>query len=100
MTRMTRREFGRTSVAVGVATALGSMRVLGANDRVNLGVIGCGGRGSQDLASFLKHQDINVTAVCDVYDPFRDRAVKTVAAANQTAVPLKDFRQRARSQGR
>src|SRR5262249_49142934 len=97
MSTMTRREFARTSVAIGVGTALGSVRVLGANDRINLGVIGCGGRGSQDLATFLKHSDINVTAVCDVYDPFRERAVKTVAAANAAAngtpATLKDFRQ-------
>lgn len=93
MSKMTRREFTRTSVALGVGTALGSMRVLGANDRVNMGVIGCGGRGSQDMASFLKHPDLGITAVCDVYDPFRERAVKTVAGANGTAVQLKDFRQ-------
>ena len=35
---MTRREFTRTSIALGAATALGSMRVLGANDRVAMGL--------------------------------------------------------------
>jgi predicted dehydrogenase len=93
MSKISRREFNRTTVALGVGTALGSLRVMGANDRVNLGVIGCGGRGSQDMGNFLKQPDLNITAVCDVYEPFRDRAVKTVATANGTAAPFKDFRQ-------
>ena len=57
MSNMTRRDFTRTSIALGVTTALGSMRVLGANDRVAMGLIGCGGRGSQVADRFLKVQD-------------------------------------------
>jgi hypothetical protein len=37
---MTRRDFTRTSIALGVTTALGRMRVLGANDRVGMAVNG------------------------------------------------------------
>jgi predicted dehydrogenase len=48
-------------------------RVLGANDRINIGLIGCGGRGSGDAASFKKYADENnnachIVAVCDVYE--------------------------------
>ncbi len=48
-------------------------RVLGANDRINIAVIGCGGRGSSDANSFAKYaQDNNnacqIVAVCDVYE--------------------------------
>src|SRR5689334_21168204 len=93
MSKITRREFTRTTIALTAATALGSMGVMGANDRVNMGVIGCGGRGSQDMGNFLKQPDMTFSAVCDAYEPFRDRAVKTVAAANGTATPFKDFRQ-------
>lgn len=48
-------------------------RVLGANDRINVALIGCGGRGSSDAASFHKYAQANdnacqIVAVCDVYE--------------------------------
>ncbi|HZS55779.1 MAG TPA: Gfo/Idh/MocA family oxidoreductase [Bryobacteraceae bacterium] len=51
-------------------------RVLGANDRINVAVIGCGGRGRSDAASFKKFGDENnnacqLVAVCDVYEKRR-----------------------------
>jgi predicted dehydrogenase len=93
MSDMTRRDFARTSIALGVTTALGSTRVMGANDRVAMGLIGCGGRGSQLTDRLLAMPDAAIVAVADVYEPFRDRAlaaVKTAAAAAPTGV--KDFR--------
>jgi predicted dehydrogenase len=94
MATLTRRDFTRTSIALGVTTALGSTRVLGANDRVAMGLIGCGGRGSQVADRFLKATDASVVAVADVYEPFRQRAVAAVkAGASTAAIGLKDFRQ-------
>jgi predicted dehydrogenase len=90
MTPITRRDFARTTIALGVGTALGSTRVAGANDRVNLGLIGCGGRGSQIFTRFLAQPDLNAVAVCDVYEPFRARAV---AATQGAATALTDYRQ-------
>jgi predicted dehydrogenase len=90
MDKITRRDFAKVTAAAGISTALGKMRVLGANDRVNLGVIGCGGRGSDELKRFLKQPDINAVAVCDVYEPFMARAVETAGGKVATH---KDFRQ-------
>lgn len=45
---MERREFMRTAGAAASWTALSRSRVLGANNRLNVGLIGCGGRGSLD----------------------------------------------------
>ncbi len=45
---MERRDFLRTAVAAASWTALSRSRVLGANNRLNIGLIGCGGRGSLD----------------------------------------------------
>ncbi len=87
MANVTRRDFGRTSIALGVTTALGSMRVLGANDRVGMALIGCGGRGSQVADRFLKMADASVVAVADVYAPFRERAVAAVKAGTFTTRP-------------
>ena len=39
---------------------------VGANDTINVGLIGCKGMGFSDLSSFLKMSEINVIALCDV----------------------------------
>tara|TARA_R110002051_G_scaffold56554_5_gene105277 strand:+ start:221 stop:1570 length:1350 start_codon:yes stop_codon:yes gene_type:complete len=39
---------------------------VGANDIINVGLVGCKGMGFSDLSSFLKMSDINVIALCDV----------------------------------
>jgi predicted dehydrogenase len=59
---------------VGTLTALSYSRVLGANDKVQLGVIGCGERGREDMANFLKNPSVDVTAVCDIYGEQIDKA--------------------------
>jgi predicted dehydrogenase len=87
MRPVTRREFTRTSVALGLTTALGSMRVVGANDRVTFGLIGCGGRGSQVADRVLRLPDASIAAVADVYGPFRERAVAAVKAGTFAATP-------------
>ncbi len=48
-------------------TALSSSRVLGANDRIGLGVIGSGDRGRNDLGEFLKDPSVNAVALCDIF---------------------------------
>jgi predicted dehydrogenase len=56
-----------TSSFVFPMELLRSMRHgVGANDTINIGVIGCKGMGFSDLTSFLKQSDINVVALCDV----------------------------------
>lgn len=47
-------------------TALSAARVAGANERVNLGMIGCGGRGRY-VARFMKEGGADIVAVADVY---------------------------------
>ena len=62
----TRRRFLQTSLAAsaayGVPLVLTS-RARGANERLNIGVIGVGGRGGSDLAAVSSE---NVVALCDV----------------------------------
>ena len=75
-THMTRRTFAKTGVAATVGlTALETSRALGANERVRIGLIGTGNRGCQVLSAFLKHADVEVSALCDV-------SRSTVDAAN------------------
>lgn len=83
----TRREFVQVTAAAGAATVLRAKGVLGANERINVGLIGCGGRGSAVWQRFLKQSDVNPVAVCDVYEPFLNRAV------GEGSLPaVKDFR--------
>jgi predicted dehydrogenase len=66
-----RRSFLR---GVSAATALSYSRVIGANDRINMGLIGCGDRGTHDMGRFQTHKDVDVIAVCDVYGAKIDAA--------------------------
>jgi hypothetical protein len=81
--RHPRREFLRTVTAATAATALSSSRILGANDRIRLGLIGCGSRGVGDLNNFVKLGEVDVTALCDVYATQIDRA-KQIAPSAKT----------------
>jgi predicted dehydrogenase len=58
--------------------ARSASRVIGANDRINVGMIGVGLMGTIHLQSFMKQteeeKDIRVAAVCDVYTRRKQRA--------------------------
>ena len=81
-----RREFVQVTAAATAATVLRARGVLGANERINVGLIGCGGRGSGVWQRFLKQPDVNPVAVSDVYEPFLRRT------AGETIAAVKDFR--------
>jgi predicted dehydrogenase len=66
-----RRNFLR---GLSTATALSYSRILGANDRINMGLIGCGGRGTSDMRKFQTHKEVDVIAVCDIYGAKVDAA--------------------------
>jgi predicted dehydrogenase len=62
-------------------TAASYSRVLGASDRLRLGLIGCGGRGISDMRDFQKNPSVTVTAVCDVYGVRADKAASYAPGA-------------------
>jgi predicted dehydrogenase len=68
---MTRRDVFRSAAAISAASY---SRVMGANDRVNLGLIGCGDRGTYVMTVFQKNSSVDVKAVCDVYGERIDQA--------------------------
>src|SRR5579871_159829 len=71
-----------------LATALSAARVYGANDRIRIGLIGCGGRGKQDWTTLLKQTDAQPVVVCDLYEPFRNQAAQMAGGVEQAT----DFR--------
>ena len=70
-------------IAGGALTALSHSRILGANDRIALAHIGIGNRGRQlvDIAGRLHaSHNVEVTAVCDLWNVNRERAVSQSTA--------------------
>ena len=75
--KKTRRDFVKQSV-LGTAAFLAypPERVLGANDRVRVGMIGVGGRGQELLNQVLELRDIQLVAIADIYGRRREEAKK------------------------
>lgn len=75
----TRRSFLKTTGAAAVAlTALNHTRAHGANDRLRIGIIGCGSRGREaHMAGVHPHdktQNVEFVAVCDPWRLAREKA--------------------------
>lgn len=71
-----RRQFVQAAAA---AIATSRFPILGANDRVSLGIIGLGGRGTDHIDYYSNlPADSRITAVCDVNQAARERAVALV----------------------
>jgi predicted dehydrogenase len=83
---MTRRQFLYSSALALSTTALPSLRAQStpgsANGKLNIGVVGCGGKGSSDL-QFCSGE--NIVALCDVSD-------RATAAAKQKFPEAKVYR--------
>jgi len=97
---LTRRSFIEKATAAGAAGAaaayfipagvLGKDATPGANDRIQLGLIGAGGMGRSNLASCAKHPDVEVTGIAEVWKSRRDAAV---AKYQRSAKPYADYRE-------
>ena len=57
------------------ASAMSLKSVMGANEKIRMGFIGMGNRGTSLLNWFMENPDVEVVALCDVYEPYilRDR---------------------------
>src|SRR5712691_5799107 len=89
MQEKTRRDFiKQTTLGTAAMLAYPPARVLGANDRVRVGMIGVGGRGQELLKQVLEVQNAQLVAIADIYTRRRDEA-KQMAPGIDT---LKDHR--------
>lgn len=57
------------------ATALSASRILGANDRVRIGIVGTGGRGSYLMREASRCPNVQWVAVCDAWDQRCDKSL-------------------------
>ena len=94
---VTRRDFIRTATASGLAAASilvatertplaaavtrRSRRIIGANDRIRVGIVGVKGMGGGHLRNLvgpeMKADNVDVIAICDVWETVRVKAQKT-----------------------
>ena len=72
---VSRRRFMNRSALFGSVLILPNSRVFGANERVQVGVIGCGGRGTGHV-SWAMQSGAQVVAVCDPDEAKRRNAAK------------------------
>jgi D-arabinose 1-dehydrogenase-like Zn-dependent alcohol dehydrogenase len=59
---------------LGALTAASAARVWGANDKVNVGIVGLGGRGSAHLNLYTAMSEAQVVSLCDVNQAAREKA--------------------------
>jgi predicted dehydrogenase len=94
--RVNRRTFLRGTAGAATATAFSFMvlpsRVWGANERVNLGCIGIGGKGAGEVTD-LSAAGANIVALCDVDDNRRARRGEDAREVHPKAAFYRDFRE-------
>ena len=72
----------RSFLVAGSLTAIQAGRAAGANDRVAIGVIGCGRRGLlKEALQYARETNVEITAVCDTWRPQREQAAAQVKEA-------------------
>ena len=89
--QVSRRDFikaaGLGGATLAAAPAWG--RVLGANDRINVALIGVGCRGNDHLELLLQHRrnkpDIEIVAICDTYQKRLSMALRKAPGAKTYA---------------
>jgi predicted dehydrogenase len=76
-----RREFIVTGAGLAAAALASPRSVLGANDRIGIGLIGCGGRGAYLLNEAIAAAPgrIQVVGLCDVWSQAREKLAAVVA---------------------
>src|SRR4051812_20453863 len=105
VTRLHRRRFLKTALsAAGAAiaaptiipsSALGLDGTVAPSERVVVGGIGIGNRGTYDLGCFLEQKDVQFAAVCDVKETRRNAIKKMVDERyqNQDCAMFRDYRE-------
>jgi len=84
MKNQKRRTFIKQS-ALGIAAlhipfgnSVFASNIIGANNRINVGVIGCNGMGWSNTISILKNEDVQLIAICDVDQNVIDKRIKEI----------------------
>lgn len=102
--KISRRDFlgrsGKAAAGLGIGLVTGelvgaesataqSTKSVPASEKMVVGVIGCGGMGTADMKQFISNPDVEIAAVCDVYE---ERLKQAVERTDGKAEPYTDFR--------
>ncbi len=108
---MKRKDFIKSSTLIAGGTLAGltiyscnpegqstiGMRIPGANDTINLGLIGLGMRTRQLINEFIKIPGVKILAICDIDDKRIDRASSIInnhyGSGEKACATYKDFRE-------
>lgn len=94
MTGIGRRRFVTTSLGAAAAVAAGPRRSFSAGEKITMGVIGIGGRGTSWVRELARREEVEVTWLCDVDATHFERSLEVLDAAGR--VPprtTRDFRE-------
>lgn len=84
-----RRDFLAAGVGLAAAALVSPARVRGANDRIGIGVVGCGIRGRYLLDEVLNvaADRVDIVGLCDVWTPARERLAEHLRSRVPNAAP-------------
>jgi predicted dehydrogenase len=92
-TKLSRREFIKTSAALGAAgLAVATNRIYaGGSDKVRIGLIGCGGRGTHDTTKCLRSsQNVELVAMGDLFEGRLERCLSVLTREPPEDAPESD----------
>ncbi len=100
MTKLTRRDFLKSSIAAGAALALpGCMslrppfsRVIGANDDIRIAIVGFNGHGKSHIKGYSEIPGVRIVALCDPDQDVLDWGVKDFSSRNERVDTYTDIR--------
>jgi hypothetical protein len=94
--KMSRRDFNKSAVLGTASLALSAgptaRNVLGANDRIGVGLIGSGAHGRYNLGSFIRTNQVDGVALCDVWDLRLSETMVGLNLSSRKVKRYKDFR--------
>ena len=99
-TKTTRRDFIKKATISSIGLAMGNTafsaksyaNIIGANDRINMAVMGTNGRGAGMARNFARQKNVVVSYVCDVEDKALAKGLAAVEAVGGKPKVEKDIR--------
>ncbi|MFC1558281.1 Gfo/Idh/MocA family protein [candidate division KSB1 bacterium] len=76
---LNRRKFIKGAVGAVALTALSQKEIIGANDKIRIGVMALGGRGIYLIENLVKRSDVEIAYICDADTKRYGRAAEIIA---------------------
>jgi predicted dehydrogenase len=97
LSQISRRSFIRSATAAGVAASMtGSLRgqdkAVSAAEKINVGVIGCGGMGNANMNEVKGQKDVNIVGLADVDTKHLAQTIANAKEAGHNPTGYADYR--------